>query len=285
MNISIIDSEPNLCKWHNKIKARAYCGFSLVELFVCVAIVGVLSALLLPAVSKAKSKSISSSCISNFRQIGFAIDMYCSDNSNRYPPNNDGQDLRPNWVGGNLSDPDQALNSGILLNRDYTVTAPYLKSGKVFKCTADLGPWIRSVSLNNRINPIRLDGPGRWLGGQGTNYQIYISNDNLQSPSEVFGVVDESDSSINDAYFVTDLSNTGEIDGSGASKKYYLVDAPASRHSRAATFHFLDGHVELRTWVDSEIIRGRLAGPFSRKVSSGDRDLAWLQSHAAFVRP
>ena len=54
-------------------------GFTLVELLVVVAIIAVLAALLLPAISQSKSAAQSAKCKSNLRQVGLALNMYVAD--------------------------------------------------------------------------------------------------------------------------------------------------------------------------------------------------------------
>ncbi len=56
--------------------ASRRAGFSLVELFVVTAIIGVLAAMLLPALSRAREKSRMAVCASQLRQIGQVLTMY-----------------------------------------------------------------------------------------------------------------------------------------------------------------------------------------------------------------
>ncbi len=60
-------------------------GFTLLELAVVVGIIGILAALLLPALSTAKSRAQGAACRNNLRQVGLALAAYVSD-SHRYPP-------------------------------------------------------------------------------------------------------------------------------------------------------------------------------------------------------
>lgn len=61
-------------------------GFTLIELLVVIAVIGILSALLLPVLSKAKERGRSISCLSNIRQLGMAAALYAADNKDQLPP-------------------------------------------------------------------------------------------------------------------------------------------------------------------------------------------------------
>ena len=67
-------------------------GFTLVELLVCIAVIAIMAALLLPAFARAKAKSQQAACLVHLRQIGIGFDLELADSEDRLPDRRDLKD-------------------------------------------------------------------------------------------------------------------------------------------------------------------------------------------------
>jgi prepilin-type N-terminal cleavage/methylation domain-containing protein/prepilin-type processing-associated H-X9-DG protein len=76
-------------------RIRTVPGFTLLELLVVIAVIALLTAMLLPALARAKQKAVSAQCLANLKQVGVALQMYVDDNSQMFPG--------PVWAGARAS--------------------------------------------------------------------------------------------------------------------------------------------------------------------------------------
>ena len=262
-------------------------AFTLIELLVVFAVIALLVGLVMPALGRAKQTAQGAGCKNNIRQLILGWTMYAEDDNSQLPCNADGQDgqgVFTNWVAGTMSRPTDATNGALLVDRSQSSLARYISNPKVYKCLGDRSRRVRSVAMNCRLNPTRIQGRAAFTQGGNAKYETFTRLYQIQKPSQIFVVLDERSDSINDGFFGVDLSNTGTRDGSGPSRPYWIIDYPASYHHGAANISFADGHVESHRWVErATLVPLGLARPGSF-TSPADRDVQWLQSHCSYLK-
>lgn len=237
-------------------KRESERGFTLVEMLVVIALIAILASLLLPVLSRAKSKSESISCLNNARQLGLAWLLYADDHGDRLPYNLGGPTRAQvadrsnlNWVNGILNWELDSDNTNRAMITDASLAAYANKSAGIYHCPSDRvvssvqrsAGWtarVRSYSMNAMVG----DAGDLSRNGYNQNNPNYIQFFKLASiprPQRIFVFLDEHPDSINDGYFLNKSS----------SRQW--VDLPASYHNGAASFAFADGHSELQFWQHS----------------------------------
>jgi prepilin-type N-terminal cleavage/methylation domain-containing protein len=122
-------------------------GFTLIELLVVIAIIGILAALLLPALSRGKRSARAAACLNNLHQIGLALDLYVQDNDDHLPA----CAMLP------------SLNTNLASLT--AVLAPQLQAKAVFQCPEDRTIFPReqtSYEWNIFLNGASYDRPQDW---------------------------------------------------------------------------------------------------------------------------
>lgn len=266
-------------------KRKNVGAFTLIELLVVIAIIAILASLLLPALTRAKNSAQGVQCASNLRQLIQTWKMYADDSNDQLPCNADGQDGKgvfTNWVAGTMTRGQDATNRALLVDPEQSSFARYLQNPSIYKCPGDKSHLVRSMAMNCRMNPTRIEGQPAFTEGGNRRYATFRRSQNIEFPARIFVLLDERSDSINDGFFGIDMSNTGTRDGTGSPNPYWIVDYPASYHNGAARISFADGHVETRRWLEGTTTVGLGKARPGSRTSATDRDVKWLQEHCTY---
>ena len=277
---------------HRQVHDRTGGAFTLTELLVVLATLGILTMLLMPALANTQPGNTKAfQCLNNMRQLGQAWMLYAEDNHDRLVINGDVyRSPAINWCQGvedwtiakiNTNTASLTLDSACLL-------APY--SGhryQIYHCPADVyvSPIQAALGWQYRVRSVSMS----CALGTGTRAPQFAWAAKIQKtkltdlrnpgPGAVWVFLDEAPDSINDALFYNNPDATGALTGTANGGDW--IDLPASWHDGGGTFSFADGHVELHKWVDAST---RLTTPaaFTTGVLTSKYapdDMAWMSAH------
>lgn len=279
-----------------KFRPRRLVGqdeaFTLIELLVVIAIIGILAALLFPALSKSKAKGDNAVCMNNLKQLQLAWILYSDANNGWLAPNRGITETNQSWVWGWLNMDNSPDNTNTTHLRESLLWPHGANVLNLWKCPGDKSismhggvsyPRVRSMSMNSWMGSYHADGtPVPWRGSPQGKVFRKASDIIHPTPAMAFVFIDERFDSINDAYFAVGMNGFG-----GDGSEFVIVDYPASYHNNCGSLSFADGHCEIKKWIDPRTMPPlRTSENIEWYVDSpANADVRWLQERSTILEP
>ncbi|MBQ0106135.1 MAG: DUF1559 domain-containing protein [Armatimonadetes bacterium] len=167
-------------------------GFTLIELLVVIAIIAILAAILFPVFAQAREKARQTSCLSNCKQIGTALQLYVDDYEETFPwvfDNNIANAGNPANAAANPVPCNKFVTNPDWNSRYYWVTwmdeiFPYVKNIKMFEC-----PSATRGAAGYGMNA-QLAGTNNTCNKYDTTWAVPCTMSQIKNPSEVIFVTD-----------------------------------------------------------------------------------------------